>query len=96
MLDNWKIHLTPPEVATRNPRVNIESPDTWSPPPDGVYKLNFDGASKGNPGTFGFEGTIRNNVGKIMWILFGKIVHDSNNAAELEGLIEGIGITNKK
>jgi hypothetical protein len=48
----------PPTPTTR-------SPSSWSCPPPGFWKLNFDGASKGNPGPTGFGAVIRDNTGKI-------------------------------
>ena len=35
----------------------------WLLPPDGWHKANFDGASKGNPGSSGSGGVIRNENG---------------------------------
>jgi hypothetical protein len=35
-------------------------------PPQGFLKLNFDGASRGNPGLGGVEGIFRNAQGKII------------------------------
>lgn len=37
----------------------------WSPPPHGTFKLNIDGASKGNPGNGGGGGLIRDHKGDI-------------------------------
>jgi hypothetical protein len=34
----------------------VSTPSEWSPPPQGFIKLNFDGASKGNPGRLVWEG----------------------------------------
>ena len=56
----------------------------------GSFKLNFDGATKGNPGPEGFAGALRNFVGNILSILWGSIGNNTNNMAELEGLINGI------
>ena len=65
-------------------------PLTLDPPPEGVFKLNFDGASKGNPGPAGFGGIIRNVKGEAQIIYYGSIGWDSNNFAELEGLWQGL------
>lgn len=48
--------------------------------------LNFDGASKGNPGITGYGGVIRNAQGIQLKVYFGSIGWNTNNAAELEGL----------
>ena len=34
--------------------MRVASPIHWDPPPEKVFKLNFDGASKGNPKMAGF------------------------------------------
>eukprot|EP00253_Pinus_taeda_P007787 PITA_07787 len=65
---------------------------TWSPPPKITYILNFDGASKGNPGITGYGGIIRNSQGNSLKIYFGSIGWKTNNAAELEGLWQGLQI----
>jgi len=62
------------------------SPTSWSPPASATYKLNFDGAAKGNPGHAGFGGIFRSHTGAIMQIFYGSLGKDTNNAAELEGL----------
>jgi hypothetical protein len=80
ILKNWSIwpHSYPffPSIKRNSP----SSPETWSHPPKGFYKLNFDGASKGNPGPAGFGGVFRNSSGTILRIFFGTLGLDSNNA----------------
>jgi len=63
---------------------------SWEAPPPNTYKLNFDGASKGNPGPAGFGGIIRNHNGAPLQIFFGNIGWDTNNSAEIEGLWQGL------
>jgi ribonuclease HI len=63
---------------------------TWQYPPQGFFKLNFDGASKGNLGPVGFGVVIRDNNGQIKYIMAGNLGWDSNNSVELWGLIRGI------
>jgi ribonuclease HI len=46
-------------------------------------KLNFDGASKGNPGPAGFGAVFQNDQSHILHIITGGIGYDSNNATEL-------------
>ena len=65
----------------------VESPNSWSPPPRLVYKLNFDGAARGNPGDAGYGGVCRNSSGEIMQLYYGSIGVDTNNSTELEGMI---------
>jgi hypothetical protein len=56
ILHNWHLSLadTPTSaVVTRRP----SSPTTWTPPPIGFIKINFDGASKGNLGPSELRGS---------------------------------------
>lgn len=62
----------------------------WQPPPKHSLKLNFDGASKGNPGNAGFGGIFRDYKGSPILIFYGNIGWDTNNSAELEGLWQGL------
>lgn len=59
-------------------------------PPTNVIKLNFDVASKGNPGKTGYGGIFRNHEGNRLLLYFGSIGWDTNNSAELEGLWQGL------
>jgi hypothetical protein len=43
----------------------------WKPPPKGSLKLNFDGASKGNPGWTSTGGVIKDNQGNIIRLYTG-------------------------
>ena len=61
--------------------------NSWSLPPLHSFKINFDGAAKGNPGAARFGGVCRNVARVIMKVFFGYIGNDTNNYAELEGLI---------
>ena len=60
------------------------------PPPAGILKLNFHGASKGNLGEAGYGGIFRDHRGHPMLIYYGSIGWDTNNSAELEGLWQGM------
>ena len=68
----------------------MSSMRSWSPPPPIVYKLNFDGASRGNPGPVGFGGICGDSQGRIIFVFLGAISRDSNNSAELEGMLQGL------
>lgn len=57
------------------------SPSTWSPPPASILKLNFDRASKGNPGTTGIGEAIRDSEGKIILLYSGFRGIETNNSA---------------
>lgn len=63
---------------------------SWSRPPVNVFQLNFDGASKGNPGQTGFGRVIRDHQGNPLISFFGSIGWNTYNAAELEGLLRGL------
>jgi hypothetical protein len=68
LLQRWDIHPdtlgTPP--PSTDPRTRApHSPDHWCPPPSGFLKLNFDGASKGNPGPAGFGGVFHTNTREL-------------------------------
>jgi ribonuclease HI len=86
---NWNYLINPPHM---NPTKNSEARKNckWSPPPPGWYKLNFDGASRGNPGLSGIGCIINNEDGQ--WLLKrAKLINPtSNNLAELEAVLEGI------
>ena len=66
------------------------SPSSWSPSSFPFIKLNFDGASKGNPGAAGFGVVFRDHQGQILLISAGYLGHSTNNAAELWGMIRGL------
>jgi hypothetical protein len=63
----------------------------WSPSPQGFLKLNFDGASKGNPGEAYYGGLFRDENGLILRTYAGRMGLDNNNA-ELKVLEEGLQI----
>jgi hypothetical protein len=65
------------------------SPTTWTPPPAHFIKVNFDGASKGNPGPAGYGAVLRNS-GEILGLEAGFLGETTNNVAELTGLLRGL------
>ena len=66
------------------------SPEKWEPTQTPMYKLNFDGTSKGNPDSTGYGGVICNPEGKPMGIYWGYTGQTSNNVVELRCLMEGL------
>lgn len=71
----------------------MQSPEKWNPPPQEIYKLNFDGATKGNPGPASIGGAIRDSKGSIQGIFWGSIGDNTNNMAELKALLVGLDMT---
>ena len=55
-----------------------------------IYKLNFYGAAKGNPGPVGIGGAIRNSEGNILEVFWGSIGESTNNVAEIKALLVGL------
>eukprot|EP00253_Pinus_taeda_P031183 PITA_31183 len=70
---NWQINLHSTQVSQVNAVIHQVSPSRWTPPPLNTYLLNFDGASKGNPGNTGYGGAIRNSQGQPLTIYYGSI-----------------------
>jgi len=92
ILDNWELQIHQDSTTTQRTNRNIKDNSRWTPPPNNSYKLNFDGASKGNPGQAGFGGIIRDSKGKLKQLYYGSLGWDTNNSAELEGLWQGLSI----
>ena len=65
------------------------SPSLQSPPPTRVFKINFNGAARGNLGPAGYGCVCRDTNGKVLTIYLAAIGSDTNNSMELEGLIGG-------
>lgn len=84
------MHIPPELQKNGQAKSSSINKGKWKAPPKHSYKLNFDGASKGNPGAAGFGGIIRNHEGTPMQIYFGNMGWDTNNSAELEGLWQGL------
>ena len=64
--------------------------DNWTPPQSGFIKLNYDGASKGNPGQAGARGIFRNSQGTVCRFYALDLGHATNNEAELTAVQQGI------
>ncbi|KAF5450403.1 hypothetical protein F2P56_030761 [Juglans regia] len=65
-------------------------PVKWKPPKQGWVKLNIDGCSLGNPGPSGAGGIIRDDKGDLLCGFAEATGHNSNNYAELMGLLHGL------
>jgi len=83
ILDNCNVTLTPSSSNFPQRSKFKGSPSLWSPLPEGFIKLNFDGASKGNPGEAGFGVVFHNRKGNILLISVGSMGHTTNNMADL-------------
>eukprot|EP00253_Pinus_taeda_P023451 PITA_23451 len=64
----------------------------WQPPPEACLKLNFDGASRGNPGIAGIGGVIRNHRGDIIHIFCRSMGECTNNEAEFAAMEQGLRV----
>jgi hypothetical protein len=63
------VWLTHPTSAVANRQLAAQPP---GPPHQlGFIKINFDGASKGNPGPAGFGAILRNSNGEILHLVAG-------------------------
>jgi hypothetical protein len=85
-IDSILVYIGPSRINT----ASSNSSETWEPPPQTIFKLNFDGAAKGNPGLAGVGGVIRDLRGEILGIYWGCIGVNTNNVANLKVLLEGL------
>ena len=88
-LQRWHLRLND-SLVIRAPKNQNIGPTTWTPPPIGFIKINFDGASKGNPGPSGYGAVIKNPKGEILILTAGYLGKTTNNAVELIGLLQGL------
>jgi len=72
--------------------MRTQKSDKFIYPRDNFIKLNFDGASKGNPGNTGFGGIFRDSQKKIRWIYAEWGGEMTNNEAELWAIHQGLRI----
>jgi ribonuclease HI len=87
VLNSWQLNLHPPPAIPHTSASRKLSPTLWEVPQTGCHKLNFDGASKGNPGPAGYRAVIHNSKGEILHIVAGNLGHNTNNVAEIWGLL---------
>ncbi|XVF55660.1 hypothetical protein PTKIN_Ptkin06aG0054600 [Pterospermum kingtungense] len=64
----------------------------WIPPVEGCLKFNTDGAARGQPGSAGIEGLLRDSSGKILAAFSKSIGVADSNLAELLAVKEAFGI----
>jgi hypothetical protein len=90
ILNSWKLGLKflPPNMLTNVPTPS--GPSSWQPLPLGFLKLNFDGASKGNPRPVGFGDVFWDCKGDILHFLAHNIGYNTNNSTKLRGMLKGL------
>ena len=67
IVEEWGLNRgTLDGLHQRDKICRVLSLNSWSPPPHLVYKQNFDGTVKGNPGIAKFGGVCRNAKGEIL------------------------------
>lgn len=72
------------------PTNQIRKDSSWNPPPHGILKLSFDGASKGNLGPTGYGCAVWNHEGIIIKALCGPLVQCDSTMAEAQSLSTGL------
>eukprot|EP00253_Pinus_taeda_P033811 PITA_33811 len=90
-----KLNLKPEMVhfkGSTSQDMRSQSPEEFSYPSDHFVKLNFDGASKGNPGDAGFGGIFRDSNRRVRWIFADWGGQMTNNEAEFWALHQGLQI----
>jgi hypothetical protein len=90
ILNSWQLNLPPLPTSPSTSVSRNPSPTHWEAPHSRYHKLNFDGASKGNPGPVGYGVAIHNNKGEILHIIAGNLGHNTNNPVEIWGLLYGL------
>ena len=71
-------------------RLNRREHASWDCPPDDWYKINLDGASKGNPGIAGCGIVIRNSKGDNVGSLAISIGTQTNHIVEASAALHGL------
>ncbi|GLJ45310.1 hypothetical protein SUGI_0953810 [Cryptomeria japonica] len=68
----------------------IRDTTVWSPPKTRIIKVNFDGASCGNPEKSRYGAIIRDEFGNFVGANYGPLRINTNNMAEMVGLVAGM------
>eukprot|EP00253_Pinus_taeda_P009771 PITA_09771 len=96
ILKNFRLEGTSNIIV---PKHRIQPPsqnDKWQCPPEGGLKLNFDGASRGNPSMAGIGGVLRNQHGEILHIYYKALGESTNNEMEFAALEHGLRIAKSR
>ena len=83
--DLWTVLL----ANSTKPHI-VQIHDRWIPSPLGFLKLNFDDASKENPDNARYEFIVHDPRVDMRGFGYGSLGKDTNNAAEIEGLLQGL------
>ena len=68
----------------------------WHTPIIGNVKINFDGASRGNPRKSGIGTCIRDYNGSILEIMVSPILDGTKNIVEAQALLLGLALVKKE
>jgi len=104
--DEWKANSEEQEILNKlnlnlemvhfkcvaNQDMRIQSPEKFTYPREPFVKLNFDGASKGNPSEAGFGGIFRDSNNQVRWIYADWGGQMTNKEAEFWALHQGLRI----
>jgi ribonuclease HI len=88
ILDISKVRFIPKSIS-----IACSVSSHWSPPHQGFLKLNFDGASKGNPSVVGYGGIFIDETSHILGTYTIKLGTNNNNIVEIKNLEEGLHIS---
>jgi len=80
-------------IKEKQQGTQIQSPDQFICPRENFIKLNFDGASKGNPGLESFGGIFRDSEKHTRWVYAEWGGEMTNNEAELWAVHQGLRIS---
>lgn len=94
MKRNWNKLINPPLIY-KNRSQGVGDKCKWEPAPNGWAKINFDGASRGNPGKSGIGCIIKKDTGKWIVKRASYIKNMMNNLVELRALQEGFRLSIK-
>ena len=87
-IHEWNVTAFLPSLC---PTVGLPK-ETWTPPPPGKFKMNFDGAVNMSSQLAGIGGMIRNIDGEIIAVFFEQMLPEDPILIELRALAKGIKI----
>ncbi|KAL0430779.1 UNVERIFIED_CONTAM: putative ribonuclease H protein [Sesamum radiatum] len=82
------LHIPIQQKTQRQKAITVH----WRKPQEGWYKLNTDGASKGNPGISGAGGILRDQLGKVIFVFQEPLGNATNTQAKLSAIHRGLQI----